>query len=140
MKVIIRAKGKINKTTLKRLIRSAQRAYRWAYAPYSKFNVGAAVLTSKNKIYSGANIENSSYGLSICAERVSIFKAISAGEKEIKALLVFTDTQDLTPPCGACLQVLTEFGKNQLIILANSKKIKILTLKELLPVGFKLEP
>lgn len=127
----------MTKKTFDQMFHTAQAALHRAYAPYSNFKVGAAVLAKSGKIYSGANIENSSYGLSICAERVAILKAITAGEKEIRAVLVLTDTEELTPPCGACLQVLNEFAENPLIILARPGKTQKLRLKQLLPSGFK---
>lgn len=126
----------MNQKTVAQLLSAAQTAAKRAYAPYSKFPVGAAVLTGKGKIYSGANVENASFGLSICAERVAVFKAVNAGDTDIKAVLVFTPTEDFTPPCGACLQVIQEFGTNPLIILATPKRTKKLRLKQLLPAGF----
>jgi len=126
------------KTLLVRMARAARAAARRAYAPYSRFRVGAAVLTDKGRIYSGSNVENASYGLSICAERVAIFKAVSAGARGIKAVLVWTDTEELTPPCGACLQVINEFGLNPAVILANRHGTKQRQLRELLPLGFLL--
>lgn len=129
----------MNQKLVARLLSAAENAAKRAYAPYSKFKVGAAVLTGKGKVYSGANVENASFGLSICAERVAVFKAVNAGDTDIKAVLVWTRTEDLTPPCGACLQVIGEFGKNPLIILATPKGTKGLRLKELLPLGFRLK-
>lgn len=119
------------------LIRAARRAWKWSYAPYSRFPVGAAVLGKNGRIYSGANVENASYGLTVCAERVAIFKAITAGEKELVALAIFTTTEDPVPPCGACLQVLGEFARNPLVILASPGKTQKWRLKDLLPFVFK---
>jgi cytidine deaminase len=87
-----------------------------AYAPYSRFAVGAAVLTEKGEIYSGANIENASFGLSICAERNAIFHAVARGARKIVAIAVYTTTPQATTPCGACRQVLAEFGRDALVI------------------------
>jgi len=87
-----------------------------AYAPYSRFAVGAAVLTEKGEIHSGANIENASFGLSICAERNAIFHAVSRGARKIVAMAVYTATLQPTTPCGACRQVLAEFGRDALVI------------------------
>lgn len=129
----------MSQKTVARLLSAAKKATKRAYAPYSNFKVGAAVLTGKGKIYSGANVENSSLGLSICAERVAVFKAVNAGDTDIKAVLVFTPTGDFTPPCGACLQVIGEFGNDPLIILATPKGTKKLRLKKLLPLGFRLK-
>jgi cytidine deaminase len=128
----------MNEKWLARLLLAAQKASTKAYARYSNFPVGAAVLTVRGRIYSGANVENASYGLSICAERVAVFKAVNAGETEVKAVLIWTPTEQFTPPCGACLQVIKEFGNNPLIILATPKRIKKLHLKQLLPFGFLL--
>jgi len=121
-----------------KLLRAARAAAKNAYAPFSKLKFGAAVLAAKGHIFSGCNIENSSYGLTVCAERVAIFKAVSAGECEIQAVLVYADTTRLTPPCGACLQVINEFSENPEIVLSNGRSTKTYHLKELLPLGFRL--
>ncbi len=128
----------MNNNTQARLLRAARGAAKNAYAPFSKLKVGAAVLTANGRIFAGCNIENSSYGLTICAERVAIFEAVSAGEREIAAVLVYADTAKLTPPCGACLQVISEFSVNPEIVLSNGRSTKKYRLKELLPLGFKL--
>ncbi len=133
------------------LLRAARAAEDRAYAPYSQFKVGAAVLTASGRIFSGCNIENSSYGLTVCAERVAIFKAVSAGQRQIKALAVFAPAPQskignrkskmplLTPPCGACLQVISEFAADAEIILTNGRDSKRYCLKDLLPLGFRLK-
>ena len=128
----------MTKSTQARMLRAARAAAKNAYAPFSKLKVGAAVLTAKGRIFSGCNIENSSYGLTICAERVAIFKAVSAGGREIQAVLVYADTAKLTPPCGACLQVIDEFSENPEIVLTNGRSTKTYRLRELLPLGFRL--
>ena len=121
----------------KLLVQAANQARKNAYAPFSKFEVGAAVLTADGKLFTGCNIENASYGLTICAERVAIFKAVSEGYRKFKALAVVTS--DCSYPCGACLQVMAEFAPNLTVIISNGKsKTKILQLKELLPKAFKL--
>ncbi|MEO0130233.1 MAG: cytidine deaminase [candidate division WOR-3 bacterium] len=103
-----------------------------SYSPYSNFSV-AAVLVTKNNIYSGVNIENVSFSLTICAERVAVFKAISEGDKNFQKLIIYTPTKDFVYPCGACLQVLREFKKDLEIILVNKKeKIKKERLKNLI--------
>jgi cytidine deaminase len=128
----------MTKSTQARMLRVARIAAKNAYAPFSKFKVGAAVLTAKGRIFSGGNIENSSFGLTVCAERVAVFKAVSAGEREIKAVLIYADTAKLTPPCGACLQVISEFSENPEIVLSNGRSTKTYRLRELLPLGFRL--
>jgi cytidine deaminase len=139
----------MTKAVQTRLVRAARAAAARAYAPYSKFKVGAAVLTASGRIFSGCNVENSSYGLTICAERVAIFKAVSAGDRDIKAVAIFAPISQskivnpkseipmLTPPCGACLQVLSEFSENPEIVLSNGRATKMYRLKELLPLGFR---
>ena len=120
------------------LLNAALSARERAYAPYSKFLVGAAVLAKSGKIYTGCNIENASYGLTVCAERNALFSAIGAGEREFIALCVVGDTEAPISPCGACRQVMAEF-KVPCIILANLKgDVKEYTLEELLPYGFSL--
>ena len=120
------------------LLNAAISARERAYAPYSKFLVGAAVLAKSGKIYTGCNIENASYGLTVCAERNALFSAVGAGEREFIALCVVGDTEAPISPCGACRQVMAEF-KVPCIILANLKgDVKEYTLEELLPYGFSL--
>lgn len=118
------------------LIRAAKEAREKAYSPYSNFKVGAAVMTPSGKIYSGCNVENVSYGLTNCAERTAIYKAVSEGEHSFVALAVVADTEGPVAPCGACRQVIAEFGIEQ-IILGNIKgHTKILSLEEILPYAF----
>ena len=120
------------------LLNAALSARERAYAPYSKFMVGAAVMANSGKIYTGCNIENASYGLTVCAERNALFSAVGAGEREFTALCVVGDTEAPISPCGACRQVMAEF-KVPRIILANLKDdVKEYTLEELLPYGFSL--
>lgn len=122
----------------KLLVQAAKEAQKKAYAPYSKFKVGAALLTADNKITLGCNIENASYGLTVCAERIAIFKAVSEGYRKFKAIAVVTS--DCSYPCGACLQVMAEFAPNLTVIISNGKnKTQLLKLKELLPKQFKLK-
>ncbi|NLN76805.1 MAG: cytidine deaminase [Armatimonadetes bacterium] len=113
-----------------------------AYAPYSDYGVGAAVLGKSNKIYTGFNIENGAYGSSMCAERVAIFKAISEGEEGIKAIVICADGEEPPHPCGACLQVMSEFDVEELsmlIVLVNNREIEAHALEDYLPMPFKLE-
>lgn len=130
----------IEKAKIKKLIKQARLAKKRAYCSYSKFKVGAAVLTSKGKIYVGCNIENSSYGLSVCAERVAIFNAIANGERKIVALCLVNDSPEWISPCGACRQVIYEFGKDVLVIMCNRKgKVKKEVISSLLPDAFILK-
>jgi len=123
----------------KKLIQEAKKARGNAYVPYSKFKVGAALLSKKDKVYIGANVENSSYGLSMCAERVALFGAVSSGEKEFSKLAIVADTKEPVTPCGACRQILLEFCDDLEIISATIKgKVKRYTLKELYPFPFKV--
>jgi cytidine deaminase len=118
------------------LVAAARGAHARAYAPYSKFHVGAAVRAG-NRIYAGCNVENASYGLTICAERAAAFSAISSGERRLDAVAIVTDTAEPTPPCGACRQVLREFGADLTVISATlSGKTVRYSLGELLPVSF----
>jgi len=129
----------ISTLMLKKLISSAKKARDKAYAPYSKFKVGAAVLTDKNKIFTGCNIENASYSLTICAERIAISKAVSEGCKNLKAIVIIADTKEPVSPCGACRQFMIEFNPDMIVIMANlNRKIKIENIKDLLPHNFKL--
>jgi cytidine deaminase len=101
------------------LVNAARAARENAHAPFSEFKVGAAVRAKSGKVYTGCNVENSTYGLTICAERVAIFKAVSEGEREFEAIAVCTDTEVLTPPCGACRQIIWEFCGDVPVILSN---------------------
>ena len=92
------------------LVAAARRARRGAYAPYSRYRVGAAALASDGTVFSGANVENASYGLSMCAERVAIFQAAASGHRKVRAVAVVTDSRKPAAPCGACRQVMAEFG------------------------------
>src|SRR4051794_18230299 len=106
----------VTPAALGRLEKAARAAVKSCYAPYSKFRVGAAVLGGSGKIYAGCNVENASYGLCNCAERTAIFTAVAAGERAIRAVAVFTPTPGLTMPCGACRQVINEFGPEAQVI------------------------
>ena len=119
-----------------KLIESSLSARRWAYAPYSNYLVGAALLTSSGKIYDGVNVENAAYPTSICAERVSVFKAVSEGEKNITAIAVASSNGGT--PCGACRQVLSEFGQDIKVLIVNGEGVveQETTIAELLPGAF----
>ncbi|MDE3057866.1 MAG: cytidine deaminase [Bacteroidota bacterium] len=117
------------------LIQKAVSARSNAYAPYSNFHVGAALMTDDGEIFDGCNIENSSYSLTICAERAAVFKAVSAGKKKLRSLAVTSDDRGFITPCGACRQVLSEFSPALEIILVTSEgKKKVTTLDKLFPV------
>ena len=120
------------------LIRVASLARARAYAPYSKYKVGAAIRTKRNKIHSGANIENVSYGLTVCAERCAAFAAVASGEtKDRDAIAIVIDDDKLPSPCGACRQVLAEFAPDLKVVLATTGGLrKTTTLRELLPDAF----
>ena len=119
------------------LIAAARTAREHAHAPYSKFRVGAAVHAKSGRIFAGCNVENSTYGLTLCAERVAIFKAISEGERGFDAVAVVTDTNSLTPPCGACRQILWEFCGDAEIVLSNLKgKVELYRMSALFPKPF----
>lgn len=125
---------------VKDLARKALRARALAHAPYSRYRVGAAVRTAgrRPKIFTGCNVENRSYGATICAERVALCKAVSEGKKKFAAIAIATGGKEPAPPCGVCLQFMTEFGSDLIVILvaAKSKKMEITSLRELLPVQF----
>lgn len=119
------------------LFEAAKAARERAYAPYSHFRVGAALLLDDGEILTGSNIENASYGLCLCAERTAIAKAISEGRRDLKALLIVTGSSPPSPPCGMCRQVLSEFCDDLLIILANPEGERVHTsLEQLFPGGF----
>ncbi|NTV90167.1 MAG: cytidine deaminase [Clostridiales bacterium] len=109
-----------------------------AYAPYSKFRVGAALLTSTGKVYTGVNVENASFGATNCAERTAVFKAVTDGELEISAIAIAGDSVDYLFPCGICRQVLAEFGKKGMKIICCNKNgdFRTYTLEEVLPFAF----
>jgi len=119
------------------LIEAATEARLQSVAPFSNFLVGAAVRTAAGKVYVGCNIESASYGLTVCAERVAIWKALSEGERDFTELAVVADTETLTPPCGTCRQIIWEFCKHATIVLANLRgETEIVSIKELLPRAF----
>lgn len=124
----------------KALIDMALKAMENAYAPYSGFKVGAALLCSDKKVYTGCNIENSSYGASNCAERTAIFKAVSEGEREFEKIAIVSSSGDFTFPCGICRQVLSEFMYDKTVVLFSEKDgISESKVKDLLPEAFRLQ-
>lgn len=118
------------------LINMAKQAMENAYTKYSNFKVGAALLTKKGNVYTGCNIENASYGATICAERVAFCKAISEGEREFEAIAIVGSGGGFTYPCGICRQFMSEFGLDLKLIFENGKELKKLALSELLPEAF----
>jgi cytidine deaminase len=125
------------KHTDKELIDIAMGVRENAYAPYSNFRVGAAVETDSGNVYTGCNVESASYGLTVCAERVAIWKGISRGEKRFGRIAVVVDTEELTPPCGVCRQIIWEFCGDVPVILSNLHgKTETVMMSELLPRAF----
>lgn len=110
-----------------------------AYAPYSNYKVGAALLTKSGKIFTGCNVENSSYGLTNCAERTAVFKAISEGEMDFAEIVIYADAEKLPTPCGACRQVLAEFSSDLKVTIISKTEEKQTDIGELLPLSFRLE-
>jgi cytidine deaminase len=127
-----------------RLFDKAREARQWSYSPYSQFAVGAALLAASGEIYTGANVENASYSLSICAERAALFQAVARGEREFSALAIVGgpeggEPDELCPPCGACRQALFEFAPDLRIILGTSQGVReTIPLRDLLPKPFAL--
>ena len=119
------------------LIEKAQQARQRAYAPYSNYRVGAALLTSSGDVFSGANVENAAYPTSMCAERVAIFKAVSEGQRQFQAIAVVTENGG--SPCGSCRQVLAEFGLETLVLIADAqgRVVQEMIVEELLPGAFR---
>jgi cytidine deaminase len=128
---------KLSAAAATRLERLARKAAKTSYSPYSEFAVGAAVLAGSGKVYTGCNVENASYGLCNCAERTAIFTAAAAGERKIHCVVVYTPTASVTPPCGACRQVINEFGPQAKVISICDSSDRIeTTLDALLPGAF----
>lgn len=115
----------------------AKEARESAYAPYSDFNVGAALLGESGTIYLGCNVENASFGLTVCAERVALFKAVSEGERVFKAIAIYAGSKSV-PPCGACLQVMAEFGDLDILLFDSKGSYVKWRISELLPQAFRL--
>lgn len=125
------------KHTDEELVNAARDVRENAFAPYSNFKVGAAVETDEGNIYTGCNVESASYGLTVCAERVAIWKGISRGEKKFGRIAVVVDTDELTPPCGVCRQIIWEFCGDVPVILSNLHgKTETIQMSELLPRAF----
>lgn len=120
----------------KKLVEMAYEAMDYAYAPYSKFKVGAALLTKSGKVYTGCNVEIASFGATNCAERTAIYKAISEGEMAYTAIAVVSSSKEFTYPCGICRQVIVEFGKDIDIVVANETDYTVMSIDDLLPKSF----
>ena len=123
------------------LMNNAKEAAKNSYSPFSRFAVGAAVITPRGKIYKGSNVEKSSYGLTNCAERTAIFKAVSEGEREILAVAIYSPNSDSCYPCGACRQVLYEFQSDEYeidVVTENLGQLEIQKLSYFLPCGFRI--
>lgn len=126
-----------NERSLQELVLRAKRVSEAAYAPYSHFPVGAALVTPSGNVYQGCNVENASYGLTICAERNAIFQMVADGEKTIEALVIYTPTEAPSAPCGACRQVIAEFGVDALVVsVCDGDSILRNRLSDLLPCSF----
>ena len=132
---------KLDESSIKRLVKESQDAKLHAYSPYSHFRVGAALLAEDGSIFTGCNVENASYGLSMCAERTAVVKAVSDGQRKFKAIAVATDIKEKSvSPCGACRQFLLEFGKDWIVILTKPDlSYTCLTVGDLLPHHFSQE-
>jgi len=126
--------------TYEDLLAAAQEASRRAYAPHSRFPVGAALLTADGQVFTGCNVENASYGLTICAERVAVAKAVSEGYKDFQALAVWAATEEPVSPCGACRQVLAEFAPEMEVIMGGAGgRYRVAQVRELLPGAFSFK-
>lgn len=119
-----------------RLVRAAWEARRHAYAPYSRFAVGAAVMTDDGQVFSGCNVENAVYGATLCAERVAVGQAVASGRRRLVAVAVVAESPSPTTPCGTCRQVLTEFAQDMPVVIDNGRQRWHFRLAELLPQAF----
>ena len=127
----------VNETILRELVAKARNASEHAYCPYSGFSVGAAILTETEDIFTGCNVENASYGLTICAERNAVFQMVTQGRRRIKAVVIYTPTPKPAAPCGACRQVINEFGPDALVIsVCDGPDVLRRPLAQLLPDAF----
>ncbi|MEG2337765.1 MAG: cytidine deaminase [Clostridium sp.] len=121
----------------KDLVESARKAMEYSYSPYSKFRVGAALLSLDGKVFTGCNIENASFGGTNCAERTALFKAVSEGNLKFSKIAIISDSEDYISPCGICRQVLAEFGLDMDVIMAKlNGEYKVMKVRDLLPLAF----
>ena len=125
------------KTSVPKLIKIAVDSIKYSQAKYSKFRVGAALETKEGKVFSGCNIESSSYSLTICAERVALVKALSEGSTKFSSIAIYAEQAEFCPPCGACRQLLYDYAQDLQVILTNGVDHKTYTIKELLPIAFE---
>jgi len=131
-------KTQLSSKERKQLLAAARRVMRHAYAPYSRFRVGAALLTTKGEVFVGCNVENASYGITNCAERTAIFTAIAhSGRLEIRAIAVVNDQGMASSPCGACRQAIYEFGPEAVVLFPTESGWKEASIRQLLPEGFR---
>lgn len=124
---------------LRRLLGEAERVRQRAYAPYSRFLVGAAIEASSGRIYVGANVENATYGATICAERSAVTRMVADGDRELVRVAVYTEDEEPTMPCGICRQVISEFGRDVTIVTATPAGVRVISLGELFPHPFTLK-
>jgi cytidine deaminase len=124
---------------LAELVAAARAVRERAYAPYSRFLVGAALRAENGQVFVGCNVENASYGATICAERSAILAMIAAGQRSITSIAVFTDADDLAMPCGVCRQVISEFQRDAQLVVANPRQQRVLGFAEIFPEPFVLE-
>ena len=130
-------KAGIDLETFLAMSRRAKAASEASYSPYSRFAVGASILTGNNQIFSGCNVENAAYGLANCAERTAIFSAVAQGEKQLKAVVIYTPTDQPASPCGACRQVINEFGVDCVVVsCCDSDAVLVMKADDYLPHGF----
>lgn len=130
----------LTENEIQHLCEAAQAAAEKAYCPHSRFAVGAAVLTESGDVFSGCNIENASYGLTLCAERVAVAAAVAAGHRKLRGVAIFTPTPEPSPPCGACRQFIAEFGPQAEVISTCQGEAAILwRVEDLLPAAFRLK-
>ena len=141
MENLTRINSKLESATIKKLLAAARSACAHAHTPYSHFHVGAAVLDTQGRVFGGCNVENSSFGLTLCAEQNAVGSAVAAGASRLRAVAIYTPTESLTPPCGACRQVLSEFGREMEVHLFNHEgRHQAYSLRQLLPAVFNFEP
>lgn len=131
--------SEVNAKEMEALKEAARNALEGSFAPYSGFRVGAALLTDDGHVFTGANVENASYGLTMCAERIAVFKAVNAGYRRFRRVVIVSDPPAWPYPCGACRQVLAEFSPNMEVVVVHGEDMEVLELEKLLPYRFRLE-